>query len=248
MRENVKRSVPWFVGRSAHKGVMVIVAGGPSLRSRLDKIKSHQQQGRAIVACNAAGRLLRANQITPNFVAFVDPSPVVSGFFDDEPDISTYLVSSSCHPSVFDKLQNRHVVMWHGDNGIPEQRKVLDEYPDRPSVLIGGGNTIALRMLTVGYAMGFRTFHMYGVDSSYANDGADHAYIKHDGVEPVSGPVQMNGKVYIAAPWMIKQAEDFKYWYAKMRGMNCKVYVHGEGLIPDMAKEMNRIVRERIAA
>lgn len=248
MRENVTKDVEWFAGLPEHRGKLVIVAGGPSLRNCYRAIKARQNANEVIVACNGAHRVLRKNGITPDFVACVDPSEAVCGFFDNEADSSIYLISSSCHPSVFDKLSNRTVVMWHGDNGLPEQRTILDKYPNKPSALIGGGSTIALRMLTLGYAMGFRRFHLYGVDSSYAPDGADHAYAKHDGPEPVCGPLERDGKQYIVAPWMVKQAEDFVFWYAKLRGMGCKVHVHGEGLIPDMARVMIETVRERIAA
>jgi len=60
--------------------------------------------------------------------------------------------------------------------------------------------------------------------------------------------VFMGGKKYICAPWMAKQAEDFKYWYVKMRSLRCRVFVHGEGLIPDIWRAINAHVRERIAA
>lgn len=248
MRENCKREMPWFAGMPGHRGRLVLVAGGPSLRENMGYVKVRQRAGAKVLACNAAGKLLQQNGITPDMIAFVDPNAVVAGFLNDPPIAAHYLVASVCHPSVLDALAAQKVTLWHADNGDPEQKEILDAYPERPSALVGGGNTVALRSMVLGYLLGFRAFDLYGMDSSYAADGADHAYTKHDGPEPNVATTFMDGSRYRCAPWMIKQAEDFRFWYAKLRGMGVKIHVHGEGLIPDMARKMNQIVRERIAA
>ena len=42
------------------------------------------------------------------------------------------------------------------------------------SVLIGGGSTVTLRWINLGYVCGFRKFKIHGLDSSFT--GAIHAY------------------------------------------------------------------------
>lgn len=245
MRENCKRSLPWFIGRNPHKQKLMISAGGPSLKNSLDAIARRQSDQFDLLACNASGRFLKQNGITPDLHMALDPNEVVAGFFDDEPDKSIYLISSGCHPSVFEKLSNRMVMVCHFDNGDPEQKEILALYDDRPIILMGGGSTVALRAMNAAYILGYRNIHMYGVDSSWAEDGSDHAYVKHDGPEPICETViRDGGGRYRCSPWMIKQAEDFKEWYPKLRALGCRVYVHGTGLIPDLAKRMNQIVRE----
>lgn len=247
MRENCKRTLPWFIGNVAREGELIPVAGGPSLRTRLHHVRKRQQDGGCVVALNGAGKLLRENGIQPDVVMFLDVSEAVCAFIPDEPDSALYLVASSCHPKVLDKLQGRKVVLWHqafGDGGKEEQDEILDAYPEKPSVLIGGGSTAGLRILNVGYLLGFRTFHFYGLDSSYADDGADHAYTKHDGPEPSHMTIVQDGKRYRVSPWMARQGEEFKEFYQQFRALGCKIAIHGEGLIPDIWREMNKAIRK----
>ncbi len=247
MRINCARDLPWFMQVQAHRGIAVAVAGGPSLRSRLGAVKKRKRDGQCIVALNGTAKLLRENGIEPDLIAFCDPSDKVLGFISDEPDKCLYLVASGCHPSVLDKLSDRAVLLWHMDIPGAGSEAVLDAYPDKPSSLIGGGSTIGLRIMNLFYLLGFRTWHHYGLDSSYADDGADHAYTKHDGPELEWMGVTVNGKGYRVSPWMARQAEEFKEFYAMFLNHGCRITVHGEGLIPDMWRIMRKLERKMAA-
>ncbi len=238
MRENSSRDLPWFVACNVGRDrEIVVVAGGPSLRTRLDSIKDRQRKGACILACNGAGKLLEANGIKPDIIAFLDLSPVVLGFIGEGLDDALYLVASIVHPSVLEALKARKVLLWHCDYGEgrnEDQKAVLDQHKDKPGSLIGGGNTIGVRAMNLAYLMGFRNIHYYGLDSSYADDGADHAYSKHDGVEPDAVTVHFQGKPYRCSPWMAKQAAEFEFYYRQFSSLGTKITVHGEGLIPDI--------------
>lgn len=247
MRSSCALPLPWFVGRSQHDDVFVIVGGGPSMASRVDAIKLRQRKGEIIVALNGANGFLRGRGVTPDLVVFVDPSAVVAGFVTDaKHDKATYLVASICHPDVFAALAGRDVCVWHpeipGKQGV-EQREILSGYGNLPVVLVGGGCTGALRSLSLGFIMGFRRFHMYGVDSSYSPGGKDHAYEKHDGIEPDALMVAFDGDVYHCSPWMIRQADEFRFYYQQMAAAGASVTVHGDGLIPDIATLLNKVRR-----
>lgn len=249
MRENCARDLPWFVGSDVGKGrQFVIVAGGPSLRSRLDSVRLRQQRGACVLACNGAANLLIENGITPDLIGFVDLGDAVLGFIPERFD-GLFIVSSIVSPKVLDALKGRKVVLWHpdyGGDGAKEAKAVLEAHGDKPGILIGGGNTIAMRAQNIAYLMGFRDIHYYGLDSSYAEDGADHAYKKHDGVEPDAVSVKYGGQTYRCSPWMMKQAIEFKFYYNQMRDGGAKVYVHGDGLIPAIWKRIRH--SERLAA
>lgn len=252
MRENCKLKLPWFIGHPVTDRELIPVCGGPSLRNQVRQIRARKDAGGVIIACNGAGKFLADRGIIPQFVAYVDPSIAVCGMIDqrmvDSPRYPIYFVASICHPAVFELLSGSNVCVWHPDICEEEQKAILDEYPDNPSVLIGGGNTIGLRMLNIGYLLGFRKFHFYGLDGSFAEDGADHAYKKHDG--PEDAPVRtalLNGRTYRGSSWMIQQSGEFlEDQYPQFVNMGCKIWVHGRGLIPDMCKELHR--RERLAA
>lgn len=247
MAANCKRDLPWFTGGPVHKGELVIVGGGPSLLTRMDVIARRQLAGATVLCTNGTNLLLREHGIEPDMVVFVDPSPAVAGFVDhEEPSASLYLIASICDPSVFDALEGREVFVWHPEmtGETDQQAAIFEQYPDKPCSLIGGGNTGAMRALNLGFILGYRTFHLYGMDSSYPKGGADHAYKKHDGPEPEALSALFNGKHFCASPWMVRQADEFKFYYAQLTTLGCNIHVHGEGLIPEIATTLKRLVRE----
>jgi hypothetical protein len=247
MKENCERDMEWFVGGPPHRGELVVVGGAPSMKNRSDVIQQRQKNGATLLALNGAHKFLKAVGVQPDMVLLCDSSPTVTGFIPDEPDNAIYLISSTCHPSVLDKLKGFDAVyLWHPEipTEIERQSAILDKYPDRPCVLLGGGNTGAMRTFAVGYHLGYRAFHFYGIDSSYADDGSDHAYIKHDGTEPEPLNVKYGGKVYRCSGWMIRQADEFKFYYQQYAQAGCKIMVHGEGLIPDLWRAMREIERK----
>jgi hypothetical protein len=250
MRENCKRDLPWFIaGNYADGHDLVVVAGGPSMKSRLGSIQDRQRKGARVMACNGARRFLLANGIAPDAVAMLDMSEEVLGFLGEPVDDALYLVASIVHPSVLDALENQKVLLWHCDYGEgrnKEQADILNDHPEKPGSLIGGGNTIGVRTLNLGFLMGFKTIHLYGLDSSYADDGADHAYAKHVGAEPEAVTVIYNDKSYRCSPWMAKQAGEFEFYYRQFTSVGVKVMVHGEGLIPDIWRSIR--IRQRLAA
>ena len=241
MRANCARDLPWFVGSTVGAGKeFVIVAGGPSLRTRLDAVKKRQKDGACVFACNGAARLLIEHGINPDIIGYVDVSPAVAGFIPEADCGALYMVGSIVSPSVLDALQTRKVVLWHADrgNGCKAETDILKAYPDKPQALIGGGNTIAMRAQNIGYLLGFREIHYYGLDSSIAEDGADHAYTKHDGPEPDSVKVKFGSKEYRCSLWMVKQAGEFEFYYRQMTKAGVKLFIHGDGMIPDIWKRI----------
>jgi len=125
------------------------------------------------------------------------------------------------------------------------QRDILAQYPDKPSALIGGGNTVALRSIPIGFLLGYRTFHYYGIDSSYEKSGPDHAYEKHSGKEPDALTVLFEGKTYNCSPWMVRQADEFKFYFGQYTHMGCRILVHGHGLIPDIWRALREESRQK---
>lgn len=250
MRENCKRDLPWFIaGDYADGADLVVVAGGPSVRTRLDIIKDRQRKGARVLACNGARKLLVESGIKPDAIAFLDMAEEVKMFLGSPLDDALYLIASIVYPGVLDALVGQNVLLWHCDYGEgrnKDQVEILNEHPDKPGSLIGGGNTIGVRTLNLGYLMGFKTIHMYGLDSSYADDGADHAYTKHVGAEPEAVDVIYNDKSYRCSPWMVKQAGEFEFYYRQFTSVGVKIVVHGEGLIPDIWRSIR--IRQRLAA
>lgn len=246
MRENCKRDLPWFEPCLPHNGTLVICGGAPSLKDNLDRIKARERRGQKVVALNNAWRVLLKANIVPDYIACMDARPENAGFFTESDTRPTYLIASSVHPSVLDSLEGRKVILWHADQCQPEEKEIVGSY-GRRSPLVGGGNTIGSRMMVLGYLMGFRKLHLYGMDSSYSGD-SHHAYEQALNANEEILEVNALGKTYRCSGWMLKQANEFKGFYRALIDRGCSIEAHGCGLIPDICREMNRQVMERKGA
>jgi len=102
--------------------------------------------------------------------------------------------------------------------------------------VIHGGCTVALRAFYLGYWLGFRRFHAFGVDSSYEG-GAHHAY---DGAiwPQADMPITFAGKTFITNPGFALQAHDFGLIWNRLVS-TADIKVSGDGLIPWIAKVLN---------
>jgi len=251
---NVGRDLPWFTGFKANKRRAVIVGGAPSLLDHIGDIRAHQRAGASIITVNNAWRVLVERGITPDNHVMLDAREENAVFLEGSPASTRYLVASQCHPAVFEALEGRDVVMWHngfGDNDI--LRSALAPYWDegpnqRPCVIVPGGGTVCLRALWLATFAGFKAIHCYGMDSSYHGD-QHHAYSQSlNDADAVMEVVMLDDRTgeerrYRAARWMIRQSEEFRETYADLKARGVQVFVHGRGLLPDIARRLREEAR-----
>ncbi len=239
MTENCSRNLEWFVPCQPNNKTLIIVGGGPSLASNLGHLKARIRMGAHVLTTNGALKYLLKRGLEPDYHAQFDARPENASFVEDAPDI-TYLIGSMSSPKVLDALKDRRVILWHGGFDMEAMQKVLEPYQSKPIVIVGGGYTIGVRALTLGYHLGYRKFFIYGLDSSFSGD-RHHAYEQalNDGDMPVRAVY--NGKEYGCAPWMYRQAMNFEDNYRELTKRGCKIEVVGEGLIPDMCKLLNQV-------
>ena len=85
------------------------------------------------------------------------------------------------------------------------------------------------------------------MDSSYEGK-AHHAYPQalNDGERVLD--VTMGGKRYRAAPWMVRQTEEFRQTWNDLRRLGVAVRAHGRGLLPDVSRSLWAELREMGAA
>lgn len=237
MRSAAARDLPWFRGAPENGRALAICGGAPSLRGSLDGIRIRQRIHKAAVwACNNAWRPLVEGRVAPDVIAMMDARPENADFVKDGPDCE-YLIAAICAPEVFDALAGRRVTVWFPEQGIGE-RAIIEGAP-KPTLLVGGGGTIGMRCMPLGYVAGFREMHLYGVDSSYSGD-AHHAYAQplNDGETLYS--ITALGRDYVCAGWMARQANEFQADRAKLVARGCRIWAHGSGLIPDISRHLNK--------
>ena len=234
-RENVlsavSRGLPEIVPYQPHSHEAILVGGGPSLRRFLPQLKHWQQHG-TIFALNAAAGFLLENGIKPDYQVLVDPRPDNTIILAP---VDRYLIASQCAPEVFDYLHGKNVTLFH----VAGSAMFLNN-----KTAIAGSITVGLSTMCLVATMGYRNIHLYGYDSSYEED--HHAYpqaqTEQEATQLECWARDKNGelKSFQTNYVMAKQAELFPEICRLLVNEDCRINIHGEGLLPTIAHAMRR--------
>jgi hypothetical protein len=188
----------------------------------VEEIRAERERGRPILAVKGAHDYLCRHGIEPDLWICVDPRDR-SNLLEEANNFTTYLISSRCHPSMFDALADRHVILVHM---FAEQEK----YPAfNGKFLLGGGSTSGMRGITAGYVLGFRNFVLYGYDSCLAADRMTKRFTGEAVGEKGVIDVYVAGRQFWCNGAMAQQAKEFQDCYAVLERFH--VEVKGDGLI-----------------
>jgi len=235
--EDIDRNIEYALSRNfksfqdlveTESGAVSIVGSGPSLKDNWHRIP---EVGGDIIACNAACQFLLERDIVPKYMFCFDADPLMLEFITPRPDI-TYLMASRCPPKAFELLEGCQIVCWHaaGDKNI---QSILEKH-NRMEPMAVGGSAAVTRAMVLAQPMGYREIHLWGADSSFLN-GDTH--IRKSTTQEKSLHIMCNNRAFHCAPWMAQQAEDFKMLAPSLRDQyGIKLVVHGDGLIPHLAK------------
>jgi len=224
IRANLLKTIPQVDDYvPAHERVVSIIGGGPSLDvSEIDFTSD-------VWALNGTLNYLIKHEMRPDAFVMLDARDSNTRFLDSGLDI-TYYIASQCHPLAFVALRDNKVIMWNAR----ETEFESSEWPD--CMWIGGGSTVGTRAIFLAYVLGYRTFHLHGFDSSYAPNGAHHAYAQEPGNDRIE-TVWYRGSEYTLEPWMMSQAQDLIRQVMVLQPLECKFQVFGSGLLPDMYRQ-----------
>jgi uncharacterized Rossmann fold enzyme len=226
VRGALARGLPTLSGAPVHDGHAIIVGGGPSLKSSLRELIWRASIGQTVFALNGAGKFLLDNGIQPDHLVILDARPENAQFVIPG---HCYL-ASHCDPAAFDAASDATVYHVNTD-GIVEATEGLGTVD-----LISTGSTVGLIAIGIAYYIGFRTFHLFGMDSSYEDE--HHAYPQpgNDADSVISATVA--GRTFKAAPWMVHQVGQFQSLAAQLAEDGCVITVAGDGLLPHVARQM----------
>ncbi len=239
IRANVGRDLEWFLGNEKLPGTCVIVGGGPSMKDDLKAIRDHRRRGARIVTVNNALNYLHDHGITPDAHVMLDAREENASMVQNAPKNVRYFLASQVHPCVFEALDEHNVTLWHC--GIHDGERLMEIvepwWEKKPVVFVPGGGTVGLRALNLAWLSGYKKIHLYGFDSSYEGE-SHHAYAQplNDGDNRIV--VAMGEKTYTCAPWMLRQAKEFRENFTDLKCKGVSIWVHGRGLIPDMWKAL----------
>lgn len=231
-----KLPLPWVTEESAHEGHAVIVGGAPSVKNFVEELRQRKANGQTIFALNNAYRWCVENNIMPDAQVMLDARAENAAFVPESTNARLYY-ASQCHPDVFAAAPMTPIYIWHSHTEILDEALIA---PSGTNVLrINGGTTVGLSAMALCYALGYRKLHIYGMDSSIAED-KHHAYQQTLNDADRILDVVCEGREFKAAPWMVAQANQFQTLALLLAEMGAEVTVSGDGLLPFVARQIAR--------
>lgn len=229
---DARQDAKWISIEPETAGEAVIIAGGPSLKDNLLTIARLQARGAKLFALNNVPTYLAEREIYPEAHILLDALPSVLPFVDGFKGGERYY-ASQCDPAVLDAA-GTELILW---NAYIEG--MLEIIPNAKDPFIGGGSTIGTRAMGLVHVLGYRKIHLFGMDSCYQN-GASHCYDQPEYASSID--VRFDGKSYKAPTQLLAQIEEFKFTARALMAFGCEIYVHGDGLLQDVAADMSRKV------
>lgn len=230
--------LPWLDMREAHHKAVLIVGGGPSVLNDLEEIRIRAAAGQTVCAVNGAAHFLHENGIRVDHHVMLDARKGNLRFVTPPVALHHY-VASQCDPTIYEALIGQQVTIFHANT-----EGVQDFIPDtgKPVHLLGGGSTVGLMAMSLEYAQGYRDMHIYGFDSSF--DAKHHAYPQAYNDRDAVVDAVVNGVKFKTTTWMVAQAQQFQELAQALANADCLITVHGEGLLPYMARLMSEPTKE----
>ena len=224
---NVRQSLARGIPELSANQQAVIVGGGPSLTKTLDEIRWRKSKGQTIFALNGAGKFLLENGIKPNHLVILDARPENVKFIIP----GHCFLASHCDPSLFDAAEDATIYHVNTDG-------VAEGIGSRQADLISTGSTVGLVAIGIAHVLGYRAFHLFGMDSSYTD--YHHAYEQPLNDQDAVIDAMVSGRKFKCAPWMVAQVQQFQTLAAQLAEEGCVITVAGDGLLPHVAREMGK--------
>lgn len=221
IQQNLGRANAW------QQRPCVIIGGGPSVKAFTDSLPPYKT-----FALNNAATVLRR---PPDYIVMMDAREA-----NAEMDIikrpysaSTYLLASQVHPRVYEELEAAGAIIrqWHAAGTMALR--------DLDIKGVGGGATVLTRTVPIAFEMGYRQFHIYGVDSSYANSGDHHAYTQtlNDNQNTIEVFTPHKRTRFVTTGVLAQQAQECVQQWQALEKFGCEFFVYGEGLLPTLWRE-----------
>jgi hypothetical protein len=190
-----------------------------------------------LVTLNGAYNWALANGLTPSATVVVDGRAFNSRFVYPVIPECKYFIASQVDPSVLEGLPKDRTYLWHTNVNVIKD--ILDaryeNWWNTP-----GGSTVFLRSIPLLRMLGFKRFHIFGVDSCMIETPdksglIHHAYAQPENDDSVEIPVTCGNRVFKCMPWMVAQAQEFMD-LIKFLGDEMELEVYGDGLLAHILK------------
>ena len=243
IRQNIKRGLPQVQPYETQWDKVVGLAlGGSTLKDFFPDLLEKRKNGMPVITVNGTHKYCVDLGLIPSAMIMLDSREFNNRFIEPLLKDCKYFISSQCHPSVFDKLKDYKVWIWHvaGD----ENYDLLKQQYGEEYFPVMGGSTVSLRALHLLRLLGFHKFDIYGFDSCII--GSHHAYDQPENDDEEEIDVLVGGKEFRCTAAQYHQAKEFVEMIAKT-GQYYDMIVNGDGLIshiinnPDSLKKKEEV-------
>jgi uncharacterized Rossmann fold enzyme len=222
-----KRKLPSIQPGEEKSEPIAVVGFGPSLQDTWELVKHFK----VIISCSGAHKFLVDRGVIPTHHVEVDPRDHKIHLIGQPQSGTEYLISSTCHPKVFDHLEGQNVRVWDVFDATEEGRRAHEP----GTWAITGGCDAGLRAMTIAAFLGYRDLHIFGLDGSARNNekhAADHPN-KVPSFAEVEYP-EGSGTIYYTTSGMLEAARQVGHELDQLPKVKATFY--GEGLIQAMYK------------
>ncbi len=229
LRHNLRLQLPQLRVTEKRDEELCILCGGPSMLDFVDEIKERVTNGAKTLVLNGAHDWAASVGITRHFYAMIDQRESSTKFVENSHPGITYIISSSCHPRVFELLRERRVFIYHCAGSKARLRAVRRYYLGAFVPFVEGGSTVGTRSFMIGRYLGFDRFHVYGYDACVLGT-KHHAYPQALNDDNTLEVVRVGDREFLCQGWMVDQAREF-FSFMDARGHLFKMQIHGDGLV-----------------
>jgi len=240
VQENLTLLRKWVGKARPHDRSLVIVSAGPSIHRMKDKIIKMWKEGADIAVVKHSLPTVVGWGVDPEYLILLDPRPVDgisthgvrrSDLLEDIPPSTKVLVASMSDPSVTRHILGRTKNVW-GWHAMTQALLKSEVFPV-DSLLINGGTCAAWRMVSVGQALGYREYHLFGFDFCYPEGQIDKAAKDEQGrPKYMQVTVGKGGPRFWSTGELIAASQDAQYFFENAKMMGIRIYCHGEGMGP----------------
>jgi len=239
MRRNFAMKFPdidAIKGKSS--GPIIVIGGGPSIDSEVEKIYEVQKQGASVIAIARMYPWCVEHGILPDYVVSLDCAEEQEKGFAKVQPTTKHLMASVTRPELLELIKNAGAPIYIFDSRDDRKIKNLRrEAGYETCTVVNSCGTVVLTAVTLALVLGFQDLHIFGLDLMIPDAQHTHATgIAGVSVDQHLLPVDIDGETVFTTPSFIEFARQALDVFSAGHefGMLKSVKIYGESIINKM--------------
>lgn len=188
---NLSHRIPTFGELTGkYSGPCIIVGGGPSVDTEIEKIKELVAEGFPLMVIERMYPWCYQHGLKPTFVVQLDASEGVEDGFTHIDSDAIHFIGATTNPIVFEILKGYKQYIFSGVGGAhPYAQESWEKYGYPKVIIVNTGGSVSLTAMSIAQVLGFRNLHLFGFDfmvpnrektyaANIAGESVDRSYIE----------------------------------------------------------------------